>query len=83
MEIQNTINEFLQENGITAKLGTVDLGWENGWGQKSYDILHALMKHEVEGTYTTSGSASSRRTSFTVNKDGEEYNVVYWTDSGD
>lgn len=83
MVIENSIAQFLHENGIVTKLGTIDLSWENGWGQKTYDILHALMEYQVEGTYSRSGSASSKRTTFTVKKDGEEYKVVYWTDSGD
>ena len=83
MEIKGTIAEFLEGFGIAIKNGIIDLGWENGWSFKKYDILHTLMVYEVKGTYSKSGSASSRKTTFTVNKDGEEYKVTYSTDSGD
>lgn len=83
IEIKGTISDFLEERGISIRLGIIQLGWENGWTNSIYDVQKALMNYLVEGTYHTSGSASSRRTVFDVNKDGEKYNVVYWTDSGD
>lgn len=84
MEINGTIDEFIRENGFSARLGVIDLGWENGWGVKTYNVLTELRKYRVEGSQSTSGSSASWRvTKFTVRKDGEEYTVVYSTDSGD
>lgn len=82
-EITTTIEQFMTDEGYTIRRGIIDLGWVNGWGQKQHDICDALMQYEVKGTYYTSGPASWRKTSFNVNKDGEEYEVTYQTDSGD
>lgn len=83
IKITGTIADFLSDERITVRLGSIDLGWVNGWGQKQYDIRDALKEYMVEGTYNTVGPASWRRTSFTVKKDDEEYRVEYKTDSGD
>lgn len=83
LKITGTISDFLNGERITVRMGSIDLGWVNGWGQKQYDICDALKKYMVEGTYNTVGPASWRRTSFTVKKDDEEYRVEYKTDSGD
>lgn len=81
--ITGTIADFLHNEGIGINAGVIDLGWVNGWGQKSYDIRDALREYEVEGTYSTSGPASWRKTTFIVKKDDEQYKVHYSTDSGD
>lgn len=83
IKITGTITDFLHNEGLSVRLGSIDLGWVNGWGQKQYDIRDALKEYMVEGTCNTVGPASWRRTSFTVKKDDEEYRVEYKTDSGD
>ncbi len=44
-----TIKEILEKYGRTHKDNVVYLGYENGWGEKTYDLLKELEAFEVKG----------------------------------
>jgi hypothetical protein len=78
-----TINDTLEKYGRTARLGIIDLGWENGWGKDTEDLYEELRQFWIDNTYTRSGRASSQTMSVKVKKDDEEYQLRWYLDSGD
>jgi hypothetical protein len=78
-----TINDILEKYGHRASLGVIDLGWENGWGQKTIDLKRELRQFWVEGTYNRTGSASWQKMSVKLKNDDEEYEMRWQLDSGD
>jgi hypothetical protein len=78
-----TINDILEKYGRSAKLGVIDLGWENGWSQKTIDFKQELRQFWVDGTYTRSGSASWQKMSVKLKNGDEEYELRWELDSGD
>ena len=78
-----TINDTLEKYGRSAKLGVINLGWEYGWSQKTYDLKQELKPFWVKGTYTKTGPASWQSMSVKVKKDDEEYELRWYLDSGD
>lgn len=78
-----TIKKLLEEHGHRASLGVIDLGWENGWNQKTIDLKRELRQFWVEGTYTRSGSASWQKMSVKLKNGNEEYELRWELDSGD
>lgn len=81
--MEKSISKILEEHGTRAVFGKIDLGYENGWSSKKYDLLKKLKEFRVENSYSQTGSPSSKRTSYKIKKDEEEYELIYWTDSGD
>jgi len=78
-----TIKEIIEKYGRTHKDNVVYLGYENGWGEKTYDLFKELEAFEVKGTYYRNGEASSQSLGFTAS-DGQETYVITWSlDSGD
>ena len=83
VKITGTIDEFLKEHGLSAKNGIIYLGWVNGWTDRNRAVKNALFEYAVKDTYSTIGPADWQRTTFKINKNGEEYIVQYDLDSGD
>jgi poly-D-alanine transfer protein DltD len=83
IKIERTIAEFIQEHNLLVKAGTIHLGWVNGWTEKDRAIRNALFEYAVKDTYSKEGPASWQITSFMIEKDGEQYIVIYELDSGD
>lgn len=78
-----TINDILEKHGRSAKLGVIDLGWENGWHKTTLELYNELRPFWVEDTYTKSGSASWQRFSVKLKNEEEEYELRWELDSGD
>ena len=78
-----TIDEILQEHGHSARLGVIDLGWENGWSGNTVDLFQELKPFWVKDTYSRSGSASWQRMSVKLKHEDEEYQLRWQLDSGD
>lgn len=78
-----TINDILEKYNRPAKLGVVHLGWKNGWGQKTFDLMDELRQFWVEGTYNRTGSASWQKMSVKLKNGDEEYELHWELDSGD
>lgn len=83
IKIEGTIAQFLQEHKLSVRNGIIYLGWINGWTDKERAIKNALFEHAVKDTYSTIGPADWQKTTFKINKNGEEYIVQYDLDSGD
>lgn len=77
------INELLTEYKKESRHGVIDLGFQNGWGQDTWDLHEKLMAKMVNGTFYKTGSPSWQRFSFVVSDGEEEYKVIYSLDSGD
>lgn len=62
---------------------TIDLGWENGWNDKAASLFWEIIKYEISGTRSRSGSASNQTIKRKILYNEQEYDVVHYLDSGD
>lgn len=84
IKITGTISDFIQEHALSVKDdGVIRLGWKNEWNDNNRAVLKALFEYIVDNTYIVNGPADWQRTTFLINKNGEEYTVEYQLDSGD
>jgi hypothetical protein len=77
------IGVILEKYGIEAQNNIIDLGWENGWGQKTLNLKEELRRFWIEGTYNRSGSASWQKMTVRLKSEDEEYEMRWNLDSGD
>lgn len=82
------INKIVIDHGYQINDGVIDLGWENEWSQQTIDIFTELIKFVKKGTYSKGtysrkGDADYQIKTFIIEKDDEQYSVVYKLDSGD
>jgi len=69
-------NESIQDS-------ILDLGWENGWNEQKASLFWEIIKYEIPGTYSKSGSASNQTFRRKIMYNQHEYMVVHHLDSGD
>jgi hypothetical protein len=77
------ISDILEKYECSAKLGIIDLGWENGWNTNTINLDKELRQFWVKGTYRRKGFASSQKMSVDLKNGDEEYQLQWQLDSGD
>ena len=77
-----TIKEISEKFEIPVKDGVMNLGWENGWSDKTTNAAHSIRKFMVDGTYFRTGPASWQKIEFKAKDEEQEVKVTYQLDSG-